>query len=244
MAQPSNPFMRQLTSSDRKTRLSALSSLRIYLSSRPATQPFTPLDLQKLHKALFYALWMQDKPLHQQNLSKDLASLVDELKGQENTVIWFDAFWSTISREWSGIDALRMDKFLFLVRCFLAKTFEICVQKDWQGEVVEGLLKGLEKTPLSARDGKVPDGLRYHVIDIYVDELDKADTKREVLLNEALAPLRKLGEETLSKVVRKRVKEALQEERISDWKGKKAEQENEDADMDGSDNEDFGGFDD
>ena len=105
-------------------------------------------------------------------------------------------------------------------------------------------LEGLEEGPLSARDGRVPDGLRYHVIDIYVDELDKADVKREVLLDEALAPLRKLEEETLNKIVRKRTKEALADERVGDWKGERAGQENRDADMNGSEDDDFGGFDD
>lgn len=187
---------------------------------------------------------MQDKPLHQQNLSKDLASLVDELKGQQNVIGWFDAFWFTISREWGGIDALRMDKFLFMVRCFLARLFEICVLQSWKGEVVEGLIEGLESCPLSPRDGKVPDGLRYHVIDIYVDELDKADVKREILLDEALASLKNLEEKTLSKVVRKRVKEALEDERIGDWKGEGAQQKDDDAAMAESEEDDFGGFDD
>jgi len=105
-------------------------------------------------------------------------------------------------------------------------------------------LEGLEKCPLSARDGKVPDGLRYHVIDIYVDELDKADVKRDVSFDEALAPLRKLGEGTLSKVVRKRAKEALGHERIADWKGERDGQQGGDIGMDGSEDDDFGGFDD
>ncbi|TKA60958.1 hypothetical protein B0A55_11737, partial [Friedmanniomyces simplex] len=86
MAHQPNPFIKQLASSDRKLRTSALASLRQYLSSHHSA-PLSQLDLLKLWKALFYCLYMQDKPLHQQRLAQDLADLTDVLllKSGKNT---------------------------------------------------------------------------------------------------------------------------------------------------------------
>lgn len=255
-SQPSNPFIKQLASSgksprppstrrrvlnarpDRKTRDRALSSLRTYLS-RPAS--FTPLDFLKLWKGLFFCMWMSDKPLNQQRLARDLADLVSVLKGDDNVVGFMDAFWKTMAREWSGIDALRMDKYLYLVRCYLGKAFEVMARKGWQDEeMVERVLGVLQETPLEARDAKIPNGLRFHVVDIYVDELEKVDTEKTAPVEKIMAPVRKLGKETVTKAVRTRVQEALEDERLQDWQGLQSGS----GEGDGADEDDeFGGFD-
>ncbi len=198
-------------------------------------------------------MWMSDKPLNQQRLARDLAGLVDALQGKENVLGWFRAYWTTMAREWGGIDALRMDKFLYLVRCYVGKGFEYVRGVGWEDEkLVEEYLVILQEGPLDLHDGKIPNGLRYHVTDIYVDELDKADTGRNAPLDMMLAPLRRLGKESLTKAVRKRVGEALDDERLKDWvnAGAETEAEDEDAeateqstnDVDGDDDDEFRGF--
>jgi len=159
-----------------------------------------------------------------------------------------------MAREWGNIDALRMDKYLYLVRCYVSKGFEKVARNGWEDEELrEEYLKVLETTPLNARDSKIPNGLRYHVIDIYVDELDKVDTERNAPLEELLKPLRKLGTDSITKPVRKRVQEALEDERLADWKGEGVEEDEDgvdgeaevdDADAGAAQNEDdeFGGF--
>ncbi|KAK0987312.1 hypothetical protein LTS01_009580 [Friedmanniomyces endolithicus] len=239
MAPQSNPFIKQLASSDRKLRTSALASLRQYLSSHSCAHsaPLTQLDLLKLWKALFYCLYMQDKPLHQQRLAGDLAGLADvlvpkrrneaESKGEgvedgEGSMLigWFEAFWLTMAREWSGIDGLRMDKYLYLVRCYVRKGFEVCAAQGWEsGGLLKEYLGVLKGGPLSPRDAKVPDGLRYHVLDIFVDELEKADVEHAAPIERVLDPVRVLGRETVSKAVRKRVKDALGDDRLREWDG-------------------------
>ncbi|KAK0933846.1 hypothetical protein LTR29_014587 [Friedmanniomyces endolithicus] len=237
MAPQSNPFIKQLASSDRKLRTSALASLRQYLSSHSHAHsaPLSQLDLLKLWKALFYCLYMQDKPLHQQRLAEDLAGLVDvlvpkkshgaaaeDVEAREGGMLvgWFEAFWLTMAREWSGIDGLRMDKYLYLVRCYVRKGFEVCAAQGWEsGGLLEGYLGVLETGPLSPRDVEVPDGLRYHVLDIYVDELEKADVEHAAPIEVVLEPVRNLGRGTVSKAVRKRVKDALEDDRLREWDG-------------------------
>ncbi|KAI7211573.1 hypothetical protein KC333_g7604 [Hortaea werneckii] len=244
-AQPSNPFVKQLASSDRRTRDRALDSLRTYLR-RSAS--FSSLDFLKLWKGLFYCMWMQDKPRNQQRLARDLADLVDALSTRENMLGFLEGFWKTMAREWGNIDALRMDKYLYLVRCYVNKGFEKVARDGWKDEGLrEEYLQILEGTPLHARDHKIPNGLRYHVIDIYVDELDKVDTDRTAPVEALLRPLRKLGKESPAKTVRSRVKEALDDDRVSDWKGEREEETGSQAGGGGeqsADDGEFGGFDD
>jgi len=79
----------------------------------------------------------------------------------------------------------------------------------------------LEEGPLSVDEPRVPDGIRYHVVDVYVDELDRVDRAREgeMPIEVVLGPLRRLGRESLNKVVRAKVEEALGDERLKDWLG-------------------------
>lgn len=197
-------------------------------------------------------MWMSDKPLNQQRLARDLAGLVDELRGQQNVLGWFRAFWKTMAREWGGIDALRMDKFLYLVRCYVGKGFEhVRGSSSWSDQdLLDEYLAVLEEVPLNVSDGKIPNGIRFHVIDIYIDELDKVDVDGNAPLDELLGPLQTLKEKSLTKAVRERAKEALGDNRLQDWKNRNVEQESENTsggeEMDGGTDEDheFGGFED
>ncbi|KUI61720.1 hypothetical protein VP1G_08866 [Cytospora mali] len=112
----SMPFIKNLASSDRKTRTAALESLRTFLSAKHISSSLSTLDILKLWKGLFYALWMCDRPLPQQALCRDLADLIWILP-EPAVIPWLTGFWATMAREWTtGIDVLRMEKFLLLVR--------------------------------------------------------------------------------------------------------------------------------
>ncbi|KAI9766076.1 MAG: hypothetical protein M1840_006783 [Geoglossum simile] len=163
-------------------------------------------------------MWMSDRVRTQQTLAADLAGLVDALP-DENALPFLKAFWTTIAREWTGIDVFRMDKFLLLVRRYLAASFRYLAKRNWESAVIGGYMTILSSIPLSATDMKIPNGLRYHVIDIYTDELDQIDTPRSgnLPIDALLAPLRSLGVESPTKAVRSRVKGALEDERLVDW---------------------------
>ena len=193
-----------------------------------------------MYKLILYTgMWMSDKPLIQQRLAVDLAALVDTLH-PEIVLPFLDAFWKTMAREWNGIDVLRyfillvsanihlliisrnlrMDKFLFLVRQYLAASFRQFSKQGWRDtNSIEQYMDILAETPLNQTDMKIPNGMRYHVLDIYVDELDKVDEKREgkMPLELLLGPVQALEKESPMKVVRKRAKEALEDERLKNW---------------------------
>lgn len=195
----------------------------------------------KLWKGLFFCMWHSDKPLTQQRLARDLADLLTVVQGRENFLCFVRAFWSTIAREWGGVDALRMDKFLYLVRCYVGKGFECVKKRAWEDEaLIDDYLEVLASVPLSVQDQKIPNGLRYHVVDFFVDELDKVDTERNAPLEKMLAPLKELGEKSLTKPVRVRVKEALEDEKLQDWKRERTDDV---VESDEEDKDEFGGFD-
>jgi len=89
----------------------------------------------------------------------------------------------------------------------------------------------LKEVPLNASDMKLPNGMRYHVIDIYVDELERAGALAgdAVPLEQLLKPLRTLGKDSPTKAVRVKCKEALADERLP---GNEKKEEDKDANQD------------
>lgn len=181
---------------------------------------------------------MQDKPAQQQRLSHDLASLIAIL--QAPVVLPFlRAFWLTISREWGQIEALRLDKYLYLIRQYLNASFRYLSKDNWGDKgMIEEFTRILEETPFNPTDMKIPNGLRYHVLDIYVDELEKVgggesewEVRRDIL-DVLMNPVEKLAKEGTLKVVRVAAKETLEDERILAWRGQKG----------GKDEEEWGGI--
>lgn len=169
-------------------------------------------------------MWMSDKPLTQQRLARDLADLLHVLRSNENFLGFVDAFWKTMAREWGGIDALRMDKFLYLARCYINQGFERVSKQQWSDEtLLKDYLKILEATPLNTSNGKIPNGIRFHVLEVYVEELDKVDTKRTVPLEVVLQPLKSLARGSQTKAIRERASEVLNDERLSDWQNIRSE---------------------
>ncbi|KAL9074148.1 MAG: hypothetical protein Q9157_004496 [Trypethelium eluteriae] len=216
---PNNPFVKQLASSDKDKRDAALESLRTYISKRIN---FDELELLKLWKGLFFCMWMSDKPKPQQQLARDLAELVQILPPQ-NVVPFMHAFWKTMAREWVGIDALRMNKFLYLIRQYFLAALSFFAKRDWRDRDLLGeYLEVLATIPLNPTSGKIPNGLRYHVLDIYVDEMDKVDAKRERMLpiEDLLGPVKELGVQSPTKAIREAVKDTLRDERLVIWRGK------------------------
>lgn len=197
-------------------------------------------------------MFMSDKPRNQQQLARDLAALVDAFKTSSAQIAFISAFWKTMAREWSAIDSLRMDKYLYLLRCYISKGFEVCSKsKGWKkalGEkdkVWEQYVEMLvaDGGPLSPRDMKVPVGVRLHVLDIWVDELEKVDGEHKVDVEKVMAPVKLLGEKTQTKSVRVRAEEAVEDDRILSWNGEVVKANGDKKEDDEEEGGDFAGFD-
>ncbi|KAF1915444.1 hypothetical protein BDU57DRAFT_451852 [Ampelomyces quisqualis] len=240
-----NPFIRHLTSSDKKVRDQALESLRTFLG---AQTEMSELDLLKLWKGLFYCLWMQDKPALQQALVRDLASLVSALRTPV-VLPFLRAFWLTMAREWSHIEALRLDKYLYLIRWYLNASFKFMSRKKWEKSVLEEWNTIVEETPLHPKDMKIPNGLRYHVMDVWVDELGKVSGDKWVkepgseTLETIVKPIETMKKEGALKVLRVAAQQCLGDETLMAWRGLEAEKVGNDEEQMDDDELEWGGFD-
>lgn len=138
--------------------------------------------------------------------------------------VFSEAFWETMAREWSGIDVHRMNKILLLIRLVTRSILSICMPSAEEGDERPSSMRDtneqcmiFEKWPLSPRERKVPDGLRYHMLDIWVDELDEVANQTnseqheelKSVLQKFMEPVEKLAKDGLTKPVRTRAKEAL-----------------------------------
>jgi ribosomal RNA-processing protein 1 len=190
---------------------------------------------------------MQDKPTLQQALSRDLASLVAHLRTPV-VLPFIRAFWLTMSREWSHIEALRLDKYLYLIRRYLNASFEFLSRQKWKQDVLEEWNQILEETPLNPKDMKIPNGLRYHVMDIWVDELQKVSGDKweqnpgSETLEVLVKPIESMKKEGALKVLRVAAQECLSDETLMSWRGIEAEKVSDGSDMEDDDEVEWGGF--
>ncbi|KAH6646297.1 nucleolar protein,Nop52-domain-containing protein [Truncatella angustata] len=253
----SMPFIKNLASSDRKTREKALGTLRTFLTASTTSRSLSKLDNLKLWKGLFYSLYMQDRPIPQQNLCADLAGLLDALP-DEAVIPWLVGFWDVMSREWTGIDVLRMEKFLLLVRRVLGKSLLwVREGKGKKGEKrKDDLLAMFVDWPLETTGDlrRVPVGLRLHVLDIWVDEAEKAGligdeaTEKDVVF---LTDFKEILDEMIKNTVepvKPKAKESRLDERLpwnQETEGESDEEEDDEmTDAGGEQDDEFGGFDD
>ena len=88
---------------DVEVRDKAVKALERYLRS---AKDITESELRKIWKALFYCFWHSDKPKVQADLAERLAGLMDALPDGK-AWLFLQAFWTTMTREWTLIDRLR-----------------------------------------------------------------------------------------------------------------------------------------
>lgn len=321
-----------MNTTDRKTRDKALESLTLFLRSRT---DLTLVDLLKLWKGLFFCKSTRLRALRTKinNMNRLLplrqtshpASprarsllLPRPLPPHQTVHRFLRAFWITIGRDFHSLDRLRLDKYLFLIRCYVGVAFEAFVKRKTEQNQEDGKKRKREDTKQSKQGGKRqkkqeetkaasivedeetsegkwadleayisiieegplcprnfdpdqpskpvseeggdpnfvpmphgPDGLRYHVVDIWVDELEKVlefeeeesegnrKIKGDVPMELLLRPLEKLRTESPYKPVRTRAAEALGDDRLVEWgvrERKVEEEEEEDSEQE------WGGF--
>ncbi|KAF9964380.1 hypothetical protein BGZ70_006541 [Mortierella alpina] len=222
----SSPFGKRLAANDRKTRDKAVKALGRWISSK---KEFTHLELMKLWKGLFYCVWLSDKPIIQQQLSETLSSLILRVP-RESVMDFIATFWETICAEWYGIDRLRLDKYYFLLRRFMSYSFRMLKENNWELETIEEFSNVMINGPLNATNKTVPDGIRFHLIEIYLEELEKVvdvTQSGEVPTAHILQPMFHL----LGKTINGKVFKMVAEEVFQEILRKTAAGEGEDSDF-------------
>ncbi|XP_072199169.1 ribosomal RNA processing protein 1 homolog B [Excalfactoria chinensis] len=175
---PEVQFAQRLAANEKRIRDRAVKKLRGYISLRTQLPGggFSQEELLKIWKGLFYCMWMQDKPLLQEELGNNISQLIHVIQNTEAQHLFIQTFWQTMSREWNGIDNLRLDKYYMLIRMILRQSFEVLKRNDWDESQRELLLQLLMKEVMDS-DSNTPRGIKFHFIDIYLQELAKVGAK-------------------------------------------------------------------
>ncbi|XP_078592454.1 ribosomal RNA processing protein 1 homolog B-like isoform X2 [Branchiostoma floridae x Branchiostoma japonicum] len=175
---PEVKFAQHLAANEKKVRDKAVKKLRQWLEARSqAKGGFEEDDMLKIWKGLFYCMWMSDKPLVQEELANTMSKLLHCLKNEDTVFLFIKVFFKTMIREWNGIDHLRMDKFFMLVRNMVSQCLEFLRRNQWDVNLTERFMTIMKEGPMSTCADGVPNGIRYHICDIWVEELEAVGGK-------------------------------------------------------------------
>lgn len=171
---PEIQLAQRLAGNEQVTRDRAVRKLRKYIVARTqrAEGSFTHDELLKVWKGLFYCMWMQDKPLLQEELGRTISQLVHAFQTTEAQQLFLQTFWQTMNREWTGIDRLRLDKFYMLMRMVLHESLKALKMRAWEERQTERLLE-LLTTEILHPDSQAPNGVKSHFLEVFLEELTK-----------------------------------------------------------------------
>ena len=198
----------------------ALSALELYLCSG---RPFTPLDLLKLWRGLYFCMY--HTPLARAGpLISSVTSLTLALP-PPLLLPFSRAFWLTVAEQHPLLDAHRIDKYLLLMRRFVGVQLEFLRRQKWDQGLLEAFLSAVadrQEGPLGVGgEGEVVgDGIRYHVLDVWVDEIEKVWREEDdaAVLERLQGPVEGLARKGRTKILRDRAKEVLANERWAQLK--------------------------
>ncbi|XP_044464309.1 ribosomal RNA processing protein 1 homolog isoform X1 [Mangifera indica] len=199
-------LIKQLASCHKPTRDKALYLLlNTWL---PAQTQISDNYMKKLWKGLFYCIWHADKLPIQAQLIQNLSSLLPSLP-LPLSIHYFSVFLQTMRSEWAGIDALRLDKFYLLIRTFLRYFFEIFKKHSWDLEIVNTLVNALIDKCFIAEGRIKGDGVNYHVVSIFVEELSPFLPLRKEVVEEVFGPFISLMRKAQDKVLLGKIKSGV-----------------------------------
>ena len=104
-------------------------------------------------------------------------------RGAPLVALMIKTFYKTLLREWGNMDKYRVDKFYALVRYMTREMYRYMATRQWN----LGIIKIMNDTIVDEALAKPPNGVRYHLIDIALEELSRVVHKTDCLpLTEAI----------------------------------------------------------
>ena len=125
----------------------------------------------------------QEIELHEED--EDIEELDDSeiphCRGAHLASLFIRTFFRTLRREWGKMDKYRVDKFYTLVRNLVHEVFKYMALRHWNLGICRLFNDCLFEEVLN----QLPNGLRYHLIDVSLEELAKVNAKAPMPLTEA-----------------------------------------------------------
>lgn len=96
---------------------------------------------------------------------------IPHCRGAHLASLFVRTFFRTIRREWGNMDKYRLDKFYTLIRMMVHQVYRYMAIRNWNFGIVRLFNDALFEEVLS----QTPNGLRFHLIDISLEELAKVN---------------------------------------------------------------------
>ena len=110
--------------------------------------------------------------------------------------------------------------------------------RDWDSTLLESYLE-IVRGILLEDQGKVPDGLRYHVLDVWVDELVRvSDDAMDVPVEEVMDAITRVQKEGRTKVLKEMAREVGEDDRLSNLGQARGDEDGQDESNKDIENED------
>ena len=206
-------FAQRLAHPDKTVRDANIRKLAAFLQ-RPS--PLSAHDLQKLWKGVFYCFWLSDRQPVQAELAERIASMQGRMQA-EHWEQFVRGFFLMMRREWPGIDRLRLDKYMTLVRLMTRHSLLRLRDSHWELDMAERWAAIYADGPL--HNGQEQRGLFLHVTGVLVPELsliassaaDRSDEPSFAVLDRVLSPLYPILTSCADRSMVKRVEEDVVE---------------------------------
>jgi hypothetical protein len=108
-------------------------------------------------------------------------SEIPHCRGAHLASLFVRTFFRTVQREWGRMDKYRVDKFYSLVRLMVHEVFRYMSLRHWNIGIIRLFNDVIFEEVLS----QTPNGLRFHLIDLVVDELAAVNADAPLPLTEA-----------------------------------------------------------
>mmetsp|Transcript_3499 Transcript_3499/g.3318 ORF Transcript_3499/g.3318 Transcript_3499/m.3318 type:complete len:804 (-) Transcript_3499:144-2555(-) len=145
-------------------------------------------------------------------------ALVKHCRGAHLVALYVRTFFRTVRREWANMDKYRIDKFYTAIRFMMAQVYKYMATRHWNLGIIRLFNDTIFEEVLSPRDTyNLSNGMRYHLIDITLQELAKVNKEfaslplTEATFLDCLEPFFALAQNVDDATVHKRILENVLE---------------------------------
>lgn len=160
---------------DNKTRAAAFDRLCNWLVHNDVD--YSLIDVMKLWRSLYYMYWHADGFQLQRELAKNIADVQTKFTAEDagfnRCLLYIQSSLSVLSTEWPLVDRLRLDKFMYMVRCIVNASFQVLQIHNYDMHKIHELLGLYSSCILCVPRIRSVRGLQLYIIDVYLTELNK-----------------------------------------------------------------------
>ena len=114
MDRSSRVYAQRLANPSKNVRDETLSQLKALFRKRTN---LSEMDMLKIWRGLFYSMWLCDKEAVQRELATNISKLYYAFGSDlERCALYLSCFFTTLKRDWSGLDQHRLDKYYMFIR--------------------------------------------------------------------------------------------------------------------------------